>query len=239
MIVYHNNHLATPEVMTDQSGAVVWKADYKPFGKAEVDPASTVVNDFRFPGQTFDSETGYHYNWNRYYDPETGRYLTADPIGIRGGMNLYAYVGGNPVIYVDPEGLLLETLAQVGAVGPQHAWEAYELKNEAETSTRLSGLPGRWNGPADAYRHCVWSCKMTQKICKKDADLIGKIHEEYGNNSDGEMTMDLHNNNEGIKIGESGKDCEKECMKAVSNGTLQNGPGGFPPSDLYDIVQYP
>ena len=91
--------------MTDQSGSVVWKADYKPFGYAEVDPASTVVNDFRFPGQTFDSETGYHYNWNRYYDPETGRYLTADPIGLAGGLNLYAYVKGNPVNRIDPKGL--------------------------------------------------------------------------------------------------------------------------------------
>ena len=107
---YHNNHLATPEVMTDQNGSIVWKADYLPFGKANVDPASTVVNDFRFPGQTFDSETGYHYNWNRYYDPETGRYLTADPIGLLGGVNLYAYVLGNPVNYVDPMGLDIDWL---------------------------------------------------------------------------------------------------------------------------------
>ncbi len=106
MIVYHNNHLATPEVMTDQSGSVVWKADYKPFGYANVDPASTVVNDFRFPGQTFDSETGYHYNWNRYYDAETGRYLTADPIGIMMGRNhLYLYAMGDPVNKIDPRGL--------------------------------------------------------------------------------------------------------------------------------------
>lgn len=105
MFVYHNNHLATPEVMTDESGSVVWKADYLPFGKAEIDPASTITNDFRFPGQTFDSETGYHYNWNRYYDPETGRYLTADPIGLAGGINLYGYVGGDPVNRIDPKGL--------------------------------------------------------------------------------------------------------------------------------------
>ncbi len=62
---YHNNHLATPEVITDQNGSVVWKADSLPFGKANIVPASTVVNYFWFPGQIFDSETGYHYNWNR------------------------------------------------------------------------------------------------------------------------------------------------------------------------------
>jgi RHS repeat-associated protein len=101
---YHNNHLETPETMTNESGAVVWKADYKPFGEATVDPSSTVVNNFRFPGQYYDSETGLHYNWNRYYDPSTGRYLTPDPIGLRGGLNLYRYVLNDPVNLVDPEG---------------------------------------------------------------------------------------------------------------------------------------
>ncbi len=61
---------------------------------------------FRFPGQYYDTETGLHYNWHRYYDPEVGRYVSADPIGFYGGdLNLYAYVWGNPVYWVDTEGL--------------------------------------------------------------------------------------------------------------------------------------
>ncbi|MGE0084745.1 MAG: RHS repeat-associated core domain-containing protein [Desulfococcaceae bacterium] len=75
-----------------------------PFGEARIKLAD-IVNNLRFPGQYYDSETGLHYNWHRYYDPDSGRYLTPDPIGLAGGMNLYVYVDGNPVNRADPEGL--------------------------------------------------------------------------------------------------------------------------------------
>jgi len=74
-----------------------------------------------FPGQYYDSETGLHYNYFRYYDPGTGRYLTADPIGQLGGLNLYAYVGNNPVFWIDQYGLAPSwvgpTSAVLGATG--------------------------------------------------------------------------------------------------------------------------
>ncbi len=105
----HNDHLSTPQTITDQQQKIVWQAVYTPFGQATV-ITQDVVNNVRFPGQYFDEETGLHYNYHRYYDPSTGRYITSDPIGLAGGLNTYAYAGGNPLKYTDPTGLLITAI---------------------------------------------------------------------------------------------------------------------------------
>ena len=103
---YISDHLSTSQLITDDSGDVVWQGDYQPFGQVDV-VVDELDNHFRFPGQILDTESGLHYNWHRFYDPETGRYISADPIGLAGGMNLYAYVGGDPVTFIDPLGLAI------------------------------------------------------------------------------------------------------------------------------------
>lgn len=100
-----NDHLGTPRKVVDENGQVVWSADYQPFGRAALS-TETVTNNFRFPGQYYDAETGLHYNCHRYYNPSTGRYLTPDPIGLEGGINLYSYVSNNTICFVDPYGLI-------------------------------------------------------------------------------------------------------------------------------------
>jgi RHS repeat-associated protein len=101
---YVNDHLGTPQQLVSATGTVIWQAAYLPFGKAQV-TTETVKNNLRFAGQYFDEETRLHYNLNRFYDPDTGRYITADRIGLDGGMNLYAYVANDPVNWIDPWGL--------------------------------------------------------------------------------------------------------------------------------------
>jgi RHS repeat-associated protein len=101
---FHNDHLGTPQVVTDENQQVVWKGEYDPFGKA-TEVVSDIEQNLRFPGQYFDQETGLHYNYFRTYDPSTGRYVESDPIGLAGGMSTFAYVLNNPAVASDPYGL--------------------------------------------------------------------------------------------------------------------------------------
>lgn len=112
----HTDVLGTPLAVTATTAAsptnpvVIWRASYEPFGKATVDQdpdgdGMAFTLNVRLPGQYHDGETGLHDNYFRTYDPATGRYLEADPIGLRGGLNLYTYVLGNPLSRADPLGL--------------------------------------------------------------------------------------------------------------------------------------
>ena len=99
----HNDHLGTPQVFTDQNQSVVWQADYQPFGEVS-ESVNMFANNLRFAGQYFDGESGLHYNYFRDYDPQTGRYVQSDPIGLQGGLNTYVYVLNNPLLFIDPTG---------------------------------------------------------------------------------------------------------------------------------------
>ena len=99
----HTDHLATPILGTDKTGATTWKGASEAFGATRPITQATEMN-LRFPGQYWDRETNSHYNFNRDYLPGVGRYAQGDPIGLKGGMNLFAYVEANPLSFVDTVG---------------------------------------------------------------------------------------------------------------------------------------
>ncbi|MNF58291.1 putative deoxyribonuclease RhsC [compost metagenome] len=100
---FHTDQIGTPLEMTDREGQIVWQATYKAWGAVEKLAVNDVEQNLRFQGQYFDDETGLHYNTFRYYDPEVGRFVTQDPIGLLGGDNLYQYAI-NAVRWIDPLG---------------------------------------------------------------------------------------------------------------------------------------
>lgn len=138
---YHNDHLGTPQKLTDSTGTVVWSADYKPFGEATI-TVSTITNNLRFPGQYYDAETGLNYNLNRDYNQTIGKYIESDPLLSRPffkrrsfflipvlamtpeRLHSYSYVGNNPINRTDPKGLnwLPEIIGHIvgDEIGAQH-----------------------------------------------------------------------------------------------------------------------
>ena len=98
------DHLNTPRRLVDGvTHAVVWSWDSTAFGVGN--PTGSITFNLRFPGQYYDVGTNQFYNHNRFYNPELGRYMEPDPIGLEAGLNPYAYAGSNPVMNVDSSGL--------------------------------------------------------------------------------------------------------------------------------------
>jgi RHS repeat-associated protein len=101
------DHLNAPLVLAQSDGTTVWDwRNHDPFGNnAPITSDTSLTYDHRFPGQVADSDTGLFYNYYRDYDPQTGRYIESDPIGLAAGVNTYAYVSANPLSGTDPLGL--------------------------------------------------------------------------------------------------------------------------------------
>ncbi|WP_049190775.1 EndoU domain-containing protein, partial [Serratia marcescens] len=103
---------SAPLEVTDAAGNLCWSGQYDTFGKLQGQTVAGAAKrqgaqyqqPLRYAGQYQDDESGLHYNLFRYYEPEVGRFTTQDPIGLEGGLNLYAYVM-NPLTWVDPLGL--------------------------------------------------------------------------------------------------------------------------------------
>ncbi|MCL5157644.1 RHS domain-containing protein, partial [Escherichia coli] len=104
--LYHCDHRGLPLALISEDGNTAWSAEYDEWGNQlnEENPHH-VYQPYRLPGQQHDEESGLYYNRHRYYDPLQGRYITQDPMGLKGGWNLYQYPL-NPLQQIDPMGLL-------------------------------------------------------------------------------------------------------------------------------------
>ena len=103
---FHCDQIGIPREMTDEDGKLLWFGKYDVWGKLvkETNITGSAHQPFRLQNQYFDRETGLHYNFFRYYDPDIGRFVNQDPIGLDGGENLYGFAP-NAAVWSDPLGL--------------------------------------------------------------------------------------------------------------------------------------
>ncbi|MGH8601617.1 MAG: RHS repeat domain-containing protein [Gammaproteobacteria bacterium] len=118
---YHNDHLGSPVAATDEQGALLWRAHFRPYGERQEDPKSAEFGSAGYTGHVQDADSGMVYAGARYYDPLIGRFMAVDPVGVQTSnpmsFNRYLYGNNNPQKYVDPDGRIIETAWDVASIG--------------------------------------------------------------------------------------------------------------------------
>ncbi len=209
------------------------ESEYGPFGEVlRATGPMAEANALRFSTKYQDEETGLVYYGYRY--EKDGRWPNRDPIGERGGLNLYGFVGNNPISRIDPLGLdyyggggadFREKLDCLCKCGKSNCEKGASLASRAlsETQKRFPGSTLH-NDKADAWRHCYWSCEMARDLGAKAAKCIGDVHEN-ANTRRGqppeERKMDDHNNSVGRDLAAQSGNCGDLCQKALDDGKLK------------------
>src|SRR5690554_2541927 len=103
---YHTDHLGSTVLVTDETGETVWSTEYTPFGSLTFEEGK-LKRAAKFTGKDLDEDTGLYYFNARWYDSEVGRFISEDPA--KDGVNWYTYAANNPLIYVDPTGMITYT----------------------------------------------------------------------------------------------------------------------------------
>jgi RHS repeat-associated protein len=179
------DHLGTPRaVIKPSTNEIVWRwnltptafGEHAPVQDPDADSTDYVLN-LRYPGQWYDAESGNHYNYFRDYDPNTGRYIESDPIGLLGGGLTYAYVRSRPLRKYDPLGLV--DLNLYGTSDPSHnGAEKYNSKNGSFTV----GGHGNPTIMVDQFGNPLTATQLAKMILASKKYMPGQTVEIYACN---------------------------------------------------------
>jgi RHS repeat-associated protein len=172
--------------LTDNTGFVVWEAQFDSFGRLLAAGNNKIDNPLRFPGQYFDAETGLHYNYFRDYDPELGRYIQSDRLGLFDGPNTYGYAHQNPIMYTDPTGEFVPQLLgfAIGA-GLEYLTNPCASASDIILAGGLGALGGGLSkltllkhGPKSLTRVTgkEWSHSISRKTLKKYTNTNSSVY---------------------------------------------------------------
>jgi RHS repeat-associated protein len=182
--------VGTPTELLAPDGTVAWQQQTTVWGRAVAELGASVSTPLRFPGQYFDQETGLHYNFARYYDPEIGQYTSTDPLGGAPGPNPYAYAP-NPRSGVDPLGL--QTCEQkIDNYRDQH--KVGKGRNIAVAEYEINGQSGNLVGTSKAHQYpgAVPMPETPRFTADRASDSEWKILEHAAENLDPSATGRIH-----------------------------------------------
>ena len=236
----HADHLDRPVMMTNAAKANVWSALWSPFGAAQSITGSLTMNG-RFPGQWFQIESGLHWNWHRHYDPSTGGYLQADPLGLAAmladGPGVYGYARQSPLVYQDMLGT--ETTVIINNnFGGYHAGLFIGHRSGSSDNNRIydpaGSFGGRDHGSNDILYGNVANYDNYLSYQKGDGPNITTCTFDTSPETESELS-DAIEQNGGCPIGGL-------CAKCLTNAIRGIGPFGklgayFLPSSLGKAVR--
>jgi RHS repeat-associated protein len=237
--VSHDGNGNVAVLVTAVDGTMSAKYEYGPFGELlRATGLMAKANSIRFSAKYDDDESDLLYYGYRYYNPSTGTWPNRDPIGERGGNNLYAFVNNNGIGKIDPKGRSIWTgFKAVFCSGSCRKMISDRMHAASDWANDNYGTPKHMHSDAgsaaDMLSHCVGACEVAkgESVCLSvgiDARGFLQWREFNGiifidgssrpKNPDSEI--DMYNNIEGFAIADSGQDCKSGCVKALNEGRL-------------------
>ncbi len=186
---YHNDHLGSPVAATDASGALLWRAHFRPYGERQEDPKDAAFGTVGYTGHAQDKDSGLVYAGARYMDPVLGRFMAVDPVGFTPSspvsFNRYAYGNNSPYRFTDPDGRQSqdEAWAELGMPNPSAGLLHGAASIAADASAMGDGvdamMPHYFSSDSHSIELLATVCKIIEDEKTSDDVVIRQKLQEW------------------------------------------------------------